>query len=224
MHVRITVSLPCFAQNVKPIGWMKHMFWTNEISRDLSLTHWGRVAHICVSEITIIGSDNGLSPGRRQAIIWTNAGILLIGVLETNFSEILVEIITFSFKKMRLKVSSAKWRPCCLGLNMLRWISDGYPILHRAPGLYEVPHKIQSFISFIDQTSSTYGTAALCMYSKGKRPTKMCHIILTESTLYSLTIKSIWYSVNHSNVWISINFRQKRRNNVHFSTNLIAMI
>ena len=29
----------------------------------------------------IIGSDNGLSPGRRQAIIWTNAGILLIGSL-----------------------------------------------------------------------------------------------------------------------------------------------
>ena len=38
------------------------------------LTHWGRVAHICVSKLTIIGSDNGLSPGRRQAIIWTNAG------------------------------------------------------------------------------------------------------------------------------------------------------
>ena len=33
------------------------------------LTHWGRVTHICVSELTIIGSDNGLSPGRSQAII-----------------------------------------------------------------------------------------------------------------------------------------------------------
>ena len=43
------------------------------------LTHWGRVTHICISKLTIIGSDNGLSPGRRQAIIWTNAGILLIG-------------------------------------------------------------------------------------------------------------------------------------------------
>ena len=42
------------------------------------LTHWGRVTHICVSNLTIIGSDNGLSTGRRQAIIWTNAGILLI--------------------------------------------------------------------------------------------------------------------------------------------------
>ena len=75
------------------------------------LTHWGRVTHMCVSDLTIIGSDNGLSPGRRQAIIRTNAGILLIRPLGTNFSEILIEILIFSFKKMRLKVSSAKMRP-----------------------------------------------------------------------------------------------------------------
>ena len=42
------------------------------------LTHWGRMTHICVNKIAIIGSDNGLSPERHQAIIWTNAGILLI--------------------------------------------------------------------------------------------------------------------------------------------------
>ena len=75
------------------------------------LTHWGRVTHICVSKLTIIGSDNGLSPGRCQAIIWTNAGKLLIRPLGTNFNEMLIEILTFSFTKMRLKVSSAKWRP-----------------------------------------------------------------------------------------------------------------
>ena len=51
--------------------------------------------HICVGKLTTIGSDNGLSPGRRQAIIWTNAGILLIWPLETNFSEILIAIETF---------------------------------------------------------------------------------------------------------------------------------
>ena len=84
------------------------------------LTHWDRATHICVSQLTIIGSDNGLSPGRRQAIICTNAGLLLIGPLGTNFSEILIEILTFSFKKMRLKVSSAKRRPFCLGPNVLR--------------------------------------------------------------------------------------------------------
>ena len=67
------------------------------------LTHWGRVTHLCVDKLTIIGSDNGLSPERRQAIIWTNAGILIIGPLGTNFSEILSEIHTFSLQKIRLK-------------------------------------------------------------------------------------------------------------------------
>ena len=62
---------------------------------------------LCISKLTIIGSDNGLLPGRRQAIIWTNAGILLIGPLGTNFSEILIEIHTFPFKKMHLKMLSA---------------------------------------------------------------------------------------------------------------------
>ena len=84
------------------------------------LTHWGRVTHTCVSKLTIIGSDNGLSPDRRQAIIWTNDGILLIGPLGPNFSEILIEIHAFKLKKMHLKMSSGKWRPFCLGLNVLR--------------------------------------------------------------------------------------------------------
>ena len=77
------------------------------------LTHWGWVTHICVGNLTIIGSDNGLSPGRRQAIIWTSVGILLIGPLGTNFSEI----------------------PFCLGLNVListavevmAWMSNNIP-------------------------------------------------------------------------------------------------
>ena len=83
------------------------------------LTHWGRVTHICVGKLTIIGSDNGLSPERRQAIFCTNAGILLFGPLRTNFSEILVEIQTFSLKKIRSKMSFAKWCLFRLGLNVL---------------------------------------------------------------------------------------------------------
>ena len=86
----------------------------------MSLTHWGRVTHICVGNLTIIGSDNGLSPGRRQAIIWNNAGLLLIEPLGTNFSEISIGVQTFSFKKMHLNMSSAKWRPFCLSLNVLK--------------------------------------------------------------------------------------------------------
>ena len=84
------------------------------------LTQWGRVTHVCVGNLTIIGPDNGLSPGRRQAIIWTSAGILLIRSLGTNFSEILIGVQTFSFKKMHLKMSFAKWRPFCPGLNVLK--------------------------------------------------------------------------------------------------------
>ena len=92
--------------------------------------HWGWVTHICVGKLTIIGSDNGMSPERRQAIIWTNVGILLIGPLGTNFSEILIGIQTFSFKKMHLKMSSAKWRPLCLGLNELINLPKGPWCLH----------------------------------------------------------------------------------------------
>ena len=43
------------------------------------LTNWGRVMHIFVYKLTTIGSHNGLSPGRCQAIICNNVGILLIG-------------------------------------------------------------------------------------------------------------------------------------------------
>ena len=76
------------------------------------------MTHICVCKLTIIGSDNGLSPRQRQAIIWTNAGIWLIRPLGTEFGEILIEIHKFSFKKMHLKMSSARRRPICLGLNV----------------------------------------------------------------------------------------------------------
>ena len=92
------------------------------------LTHWGWVMYICVSKLTIIGSDNGLSPGRHQAIIWSNAGILLSEPLGANFSEILIEIYTFSFKKMHLKISSGKWQPFSLDLNVLMYTS--WKIMH----------------------------------------------------------------------------------------------
>ena len=102
-------KVPCW-----PLGDLKSVIFK------FLLTHWGRVTHICVVKLTIIGSDNGLSPRRRQVIIWTNVGILLIGPLGTNFIDILIGIQTFSFNKMHLKMSSAKWRPFCLGLNVLR--------------------------------------------------------------------------------------------------------
>ena len=57
------------------------------------------MTHICVNKLTNIGSDNGLLPGRRQAIIWTNDRILLIGTLGTNINEILSEIHIFNLKR-----------------------------------------------------------------------------------------------------------------------------
>ena len=77
------------------------------------------MTHICVGKLAIIGSDNGLSPIRSQAITWTNASLLSIGLPRTYFSEIWIWILSFSFKKMQLKMSSAKWRPFCLSLNVL---------------------------------------------------------------------------------------------------------
>ena len=87
-----------------------------------TLTHCGRVTHRCVCRLIIIGSNNGLSPGRRQAIIWTNAGKLLIGPLGTKFSEISIGIYTFSFSKMHLKMLSGKCRPF---LSRLQYVNPG---------------------------------------------------------------------------------------------------
>ena len=84
-----------------------------------TLTHWGWVTHIWVSNLTSIGSDKVLSPDQHPAIIWTSPGIFLIGPLGTNVIEILIEIHTFSFKKMHLKMSSAKLRQVSFGLNVL---------------------------------------------------------------------------------------------------------
>ena len=82
------------------------------------LTHWGRVTHISVSKPISIGSDNGLPPGRRQAIIWANAGVLWSGPWGTYIREILIENNKFSFKKtfqnIALKVAAISSPPPCV--------------------------------------------------------------------------------------------------------------
>ena len=119
-----------------PLGLIPAMVWYNQqhaghylnnttwyIALLWELTHWRRVMHSCVGYLTIIGSDNGSSSGRRQATIWTRAGIVLIGPLGTIFNEISIEIHIFSVKKMHLKRPSAKWQPFCLGLGVLtHWV------------------------------------------------------------------------------------------------------
>ena len=72
----------------------------NDISNAMPLkTYWGRVSLVCVNTVTIIGSNNGLSPGWPQSIIWTNDGILPIGPLGTNYNEILIKIQKFQSEK-----------------------------------------------------------------------------------------------------------------------------
>ena len=81
--------------------------WVNVLIRSVtrkSLTHWGRVTHICIGNLTTISSDNGLSPGWLVAIIWINAEVLLIWTLGTNFCKILIEIHISSFTKMHWKI------------------------------------------------------------------------------------------------------------------------
>ena len=94
------------------------------------LTHWGRVTHICVGKLNTIGSDNGLSPGRRQAIIWTIAGILLIGTLGTNLSEILIGNSNIFIQENAFENVVCEMASICLGLNVLThwgqwWLSTG---------------------------------------------------------------------------------------------------
>ena len=112
--------------------------WSNVTAR---LTHWGQATHICVSKLTIIVSDNGLSPGRRQAIIWSNAGLLLTGPLGTNFSEILIEIQENAFENV-CERASIQSRP--------QWVKRGkYVSPVRAVNIsYEFKFERHYFVKF----------------------------------------------------------------------------
>ena len=88
------------------IWWQRSGVWIYQIVT-------GVTSVVGMPSTHLVGSDNGLLPGWRQAIIWTNDSLLSIGNLATNFSEILIEIQTFSSNKMHLKMSSAKWQPLC---------------------------------------------------------------------------------------------------------------
>ena len=83
------------------------------IQTPLILCGW--VTHICASKLTIISSDNGLSPGWRQAIIWTNARISLIGPMRTNLSETPIEILQeIALENVVRKLAAILPRPRCV--------------------------------------------------------------------------------------------------------------
>ena len=116
--------LDCQEYNARKIQTIQ-LFLSPEDVEGISLTRCGRVMHICFSKLTIIGSDNGLEHGRHQAIIWTNAGILLIRTLGTNFSEISSEIFHFhstkSVWKYRLRNGGNMSRSQCVNIILRYW-------------------------------------------------------------------------------------------------------
>ena len=88
-----------------------------------ALTHWGRVTHICVGKLTIIGSDNGLSPGRRQAIIWTIAGRNIVNWTLGNKLQWNLKRNSYIFiQENAFENVVWKWRPFCLSLYVLKWL------------------------------------------------------------------------------------------------------
>ena len=72
-----------------------------------TLTHWSQVTRLCVSNLTIIGSDNGLLPNPHQANIWTYDGILLIGPTGITWSS-----MKFLSKFMHFHSRNSSWKPC----------------------------------------------------------------------------------------------------------------
>ena len=142
--------------------------------------------HIYASvNYTIIGSDYGLLPDWCQAIIIrTNARILLIGPLGTNFSEILIKIHTFNFKKMPLKMSSGNWWPFCLSLNVLTCpISD-------AEWRCSAPTKITTYWPESQSREAWCPSWHMLQPSTawpGNKVRKWCHI-----TLYLLNTHCCW--------------------------------
>ena len=107
-----------------------------------ALTHWARVTHICVDNQTIIVSDNGLSPGRRQAIIWTNVIVnwTLRKKLQWNFNRnynIFSQENAFEnvVRKLAAILSRPQWVNTVASASIC-WI-HAFPVVH---GLSTMPY------------------------------------------------------------------------------------
>ena len=108
---------PCNAKSVifKEISWIG----TSSISCQIAIriTQWVWVTHIFVKKLTTIGSDNCLSPGRCQAIIWITAGIK---PFETNVSQIFIFFYLYNFiqenafENVVWKMAAILSRPQCV--------------------------------------------------------------------------------------------------------------
>ena len=75
------------------------------------LTYWGRVTHICVCNLTIFGSENGLlAPSHYLNQSW----IIVNWTPRNKFSEMLIEIHSFSFKKIHFEMAAILSQPQCV--------------------------------------------------------------------------------------------------------------
>ena len=125
------IVIQTFSWNKKPVKILSSKWWSFNLGLNKLTIIYRKVRHASAIQGSI-GSDNSLTPVRCRAIISTNAGTLSIGPLGKKtsvkfdiFSEILIEIQTFSSKNIHLKSWSAKLRPFWRGLNMLNmWIAD----------------------------------------------------------------------------------------------------
>ena len=171
------------------------------------------MTHIYVCKLTTIGSNNGLSPGQHQAIIWTNAGILLIRPFGTNFSEILIGIYTFSFKKKEFEnvvceIASILSRPQCVNNTNSPTSAGVYSItqsglcnacMHQHQGvpvpIIYIVKKIYIYICTSDMLAAfdLYGQSYIYMSFTSNK---------TIFTKYSLTQ---WISKVHGEPWCPLN-------------------
>ena len=102
-------------------------------NKDYQKTHWGRVMHICVGKLTIIGSDNGLSPERRQAIIWTK--------LQWNFNQNSnIFIQENAFENVICEMTSILSRPQCVNRKRKRRYGFVFITLSNFLKTYTLPY------------------------------------------------------------------------------------
>ena len=181
------------------------------------------MTHICVSKLTIIGSDNGLSPGRRQAITWINAGILFIEPLGTNFSDILIGIQIFSFKKMCLKMASVKWHPFCLGLNELmpglssREKEKIYLHCFRVPTVSQSPSFALTYLPVLLHSPDYFTVSTRCTYTDlGSQAFRGLALLLRR-----WYVKTLFFNENVSN---QISQKVAHNGSIDFLSTLVQVI
>ena len=144
-----------------------------------------------VSEVTIIGSDNCLSPGRRQAIIWNNAENIITCTIRNKLQRTLNRNWYFSFKKIQLKMESGKWRPLCVDLNGL--INKDQ--LTEMQGKYQL--QILSFLSTVVKNYGRYLVTSLWLI-RGRCLFGPCGDgNIGKSVISNYAVLLRWYWVNH---------------------------